>query len=593
MRQRARGLWLGLLAAAGAACAAAANGPSPPVRLGILSTIGEISSTQVFAPTLEALKHAWGQDIEVSYWNLDTLPQAVFDKKLDFFIANAGSFTHLQTKGLARHLATRKIDKALDPNFSMGGIFFVKSDNTAIQTFEDMRGKSAVAVAPNAFGGLSVHLGEIHARGFNPDAFFSSLSFTGYPMQRVLGAMRSDQAQIGVMRACLLEDLMAKGQVRAHEFRVIGAKDEPMLKCQTSTALYPDWVFAATSQAQPELSRKACAALFSMPEDAPMHWSVASDFTRIDALFKTLRIGHYAYLREWTLQRIWQEYRGWVLVLCAALGLVVWHAVVVTFEVRRKTRRLRLAMQQRSQAQNEVLVMQTRLQALERASLVGMLSNMVAHELKQPLGAISNYADGICTVTRCASDAPAQLEMIGIAARQIIEQTQRASAIIERVRGYAKHAGTKPSQTISIGSLVQQCVRDFRLLARRAPQFRLDIDARASTRGDPVELALVILNLFKNATEAMEQVADAHIDVHVDDASGMWRLTIADNGPTVVDVAAFDDLFTPKASRKAGGLGVGLAISARIMEQCAGRLTIEANAPSGLKAVLLLPKADA
>ena len=46
----------------------------------------------------------------------------------------------------------------------MGGIFFVRSENTTIRTFEDMKGKTAVAVAPNAFGGYRVHLGELNAR---------------------------------------------------------------------------------------------------------------------------------------------------------------------------------------------------------------------------------------------------------------------------------------------------------------------------------------------------------------------------------------------------------------------------------------------
>lgn len=135
--------------------------------------------------------------------------------------------------------------------------------------------------------------------------------------------------------------------------------------------------------------------------------------------------------------------------------LGIWHAVFVTLEVRRKTASLRAAMQQREAAQNEVLQTQSRLQALEKASLVGMLSNMVAHELKQPLGAIANFADGIRTITKGETEhgKPSSagevgqksdtMELIGIAADEIIGQTQRASAIIERVRGYAKSGAGK------------------------------------------------------------------------------------------------------------------------------------------------------
>lgn len=84
-----------------------------------------------------------------------------------------------------------------------------------------------------------------------------------------------------------------------------------------------------------------------------------------------------------------------------------------------------------------------------------MLSNMVAHELKQPLGAIANFADGIRTITKGetehgkpnsvgeAGQKSDTMELIGIAADEIIGQTQRASAIIERVRGYAKSGAGK------------------------------------------------------------------------------------------------------------------------------------------------------
>lgn len=59
-------------------------GTEGPVRLGILSTIGELSSTEVFSETVQALKRAWGRNIALSYYDLDTLPEAVRRKQLDF-----------------------------------------------------------------------------------------------------------------------------------------------------------------------------------------------------------------------------------------------------------------------------------------------------------------------------------------------------------------------------------------------------------------------------------------------------------------------------------------------------------------------------
>ena len=269
-------------------------------------------------PVTELLKS--GDAVDTVYL-ADSLPQAVRDKKLDYFISNPGIFSHMQLLGQARHLATLKIAQADDPNFSLGGVFFVRSDDEQIRTFEDMRGKSALAVAPNAFGGLAVHLGEIRARGYDPEHFFASISYTGYPMQSVLEQMRQGRSRVGMVRTCLIEEMTAKGLLAKDEFRVIGAKNAPRLRCSTSTELYPDWVFAATTEAKPEQSRQACAALFSLSDEMGGYWSVASDFTRIDELFRELRIGHYRYLRQWTFERVWMQYRWVVLGLSTLLFL--------------------------------------------------------------------------------------------------------------------------------------------------------------------------------------------------------------------------------------------------------------------------------
>ena len=585
------GFVFALLASCAAASDSFAASDAQTVRLGILSTVGDISSTRTFAETVKVLERVWKRRVELSYYDLDTLPQAVGDKKLDYFISNPGIFSHMQVLGQARHLATRKIARAEDPNFSMGGVFFVRNDDE-IRTFEDMQGKTALAVSPNAFGGLSVHLGELHDRGYDPEHFFDSISYTGYPMQNVIEQMRRGVARVGMVRTCLLEEMVEKGLLDKDEFRVIAAKDEPRLRCAASTKLYPDWVFAATTEALPELSRQACAALFAMPDDADMHWSVASDFTRIDTLFRELKIDHYSYLRQWTVERVWREYRWVVLGTLGLLFLGFWHAVFVTFEVRRKTASLRSVLAEREKAQNEVLRTQSRLQSLERASLVGMLSNMVAHELKQPLGAIANFADGIRTFAesgRKGTARPETFENISEAAVEIIGQTQRAGAVIDRVRGYAKTGPGRNNVRIELRQVLDQTVRDFRILAKNPPEISFQVPANAFTLADPVELSLVILNLFKNAAEAMRGSARPSIDVALEEQNAMWRLTIADNGPTV-DISAFQDLFSPKPSSKSTGLGVGLAISARIMEACGGRLLVERNDPFGLKAVLLLPK---
>ena len=125
------------------------------------------------------------------------------------------------------------------------------------------------------------------------------------------------------------------------------------------------------------------------------------------------------------------------------------------------------------------------------------------------------------------------MELIGIAADEIIGQTQRASAIIERVRGYAKSGAGKQIEKRQLLKVVSDAVRDFRLLAKSPPTINVNVPPNAYVQVDAVELSLVILNLFKNASEATRHTTDPQVDVKLESNGSMWELAVSDNGPTV------------------------------------------------------------
>ncbi|MCF0254290.1 MAG: PhnD/SsuA/transferrin family substrate-binding protein [Duodenibacillus sp.] len=571
------------LACLAAMTATAARAGGPAVRLGILATTGETAAADYYASSVELLKRAWKSPVEVSYHDLPGLEAAIEARQLDFFISNPGFYATVQGRLSCRHLATLSIPRSGDPNASMAGAFIVRAGRADIAGFGDMRGKTAAAVDRDAFGGYLVQMGEIRERGMDPEGFFSRTLFLGYPMQKVFEAVASGEADVGLVRACLLEQMAAAGRVERGAFRVIGEKPPGPLRCKRSTGLYPDWVFASTPSATAEESRRAAAALLSAPPDPRngCSWSVASDFSAVEDLYRGLRAGHYAYLRDWSLAGFVERHLPWIVTASVLLTALLMHSAVLASLVRRRTGHLRRAMAEAERAHEEAARAEGRLRAMERASITGILSTMVAHELKQPLGAIMNYADGIRTLAKMPEVDRAMLDM---AAGEIQAETGRAGQIIDRVRLYAKPSGLR-REPCRLDAIALAAAAAFgRLPGEKAPLKVLRAEPCPVT-GDALGLELVVVNLLKNASEAaLAGPGDPAVTLEAAREGGSCRVTVVNTGAEV-DPALFANLFEPKASAKEQGLGFGVAIAARIMESHAGGLRLEARPGGGAVAV--------
>ena len=207
-----------------------------------------------------------------------------------------------------------------------------------------------------------------------------------------------------------------------------------------------------------------------------------------------------------------------------------------------------------------------------RLSLVGELTASVAHEMAQPIGAIASNAGAIARWL--SRDPPDITEALG-SARSISNSARHASEVLKRVKNFAKR--DMPTQ-VSVSPLdaVRQAVALVEHEARRH-------DARlvANVQGglpevvaDPTQLRQVLVNIIVNAIQAMAGSASSKKCVTISvngDAPGKLTFLIRDTGPGIPeDVAA--QVFEPFYTSKADGVGLGLAICRRIVEEHGGQL---------------------
>ncbi|MEI7445684.1 MAG: sensor histidine kinase [Burkholderiales bacterium] len=235
-----------------------------------------------------------------------------------------------------------------------------------------------------------------------------------------------------------------------------------------------------------------------------------------------------------------------------------------------------------------------RLLFLSRSLSVGELASTLAHELNQPIGSIVNLLRGLSKRMERGVTDPRQLSA---AVDQGIEQAVYAAGILARVREYVQPRRPR-RESIRLPALVASAVSllDWEV-ARDGIALELDgvaCVAEPMVLGDPVMLQQVIVNLARNAIEAMRAVPadERRLRVRTESEDEEVVLRIEDRGHGL-DAEAAQRLFTPFFTTKPDGTGLGLHVCRSIVELHGGRLWFEPAADRGCVACVALPVAGA
>ena len=227
-------------------------------------------------------------------------------------------------------------------------------------------------------------------------------------------------------------------------------------------------------------------------------------------------------------------------------------------------------------------------QVTSRLITMGEMASSVAHELNQPLTAISNYCNGM--VSRVRGDNIAKDDLLA-ALEKTAKQAQRAGQIIHRIRAFVKKSEPQ-RQPAFAASIVEDSVELAGIeLRRRNVQIHTYVAQRLPVmRVDPILIEQVLLNLLKNAAEAIDNAAlppsRRHIELrvvpkHTAELGANIEFSVTDMGPGL-PVEVIERMYEAFFSTKADGLGIGLGLCRSIIESHQGRIRAENlyNGPS-------------
>ncbi|MFQ2650868.1 PhnD/SsuA/transferrin family substrate-binding protein [Aeromonas caviae] len=577
-----------------------------PIRIGVLATRGPALARAQWQPLLRWLALRVPDHRFVLHpLGLDELAEAVAREHLDFVITNPGQSVSLARQYPLAWLATLKSPAGGD-NLAIGAALVVPA-HAPYRHWRDLEGQAVAAVSENAFGGYLAYRFEAGEQGVRLERFFSTVQFTGFPLDRLIEQLAAGEVAAAIVPVCQLERMEREGKVARGAFRVLDDQAPAGFGCQSSTRLYPNWSFAKAERASPALA--VTRALYDLPADSEAAiaadsagWTVPTSELAIDRLLKAL--DRHPLQGPWW-QAAWHWLRqhqqwGWgALVLVLLLG---GHHLLLQYLFNRSQRRLLKARHQLEQKGRQ-------LAQARRLAELGELGANVAHEVNQPLSAIANYSQGaLLRLDKLAQDPTQSAAQASLrqALEQIGLQVQRITQTVNRLRARLQKRPPRfapcdlPTLVAELRPLLEQML---------AP---LDVAFTLHWRGQPRPLPLdgtgmeqLLVNLIKNGAESAAKSArpavhspahpttqapaqePARVELLIAFEAQSLLLEIRDNGAGLkVPTTELQQAFY---SDKPDGMGLGLAICREVVESHRGQFSLENLSPHGCLARVTLP----
>lgn len=253
-------------------------------------------------------------------------------------------------------------------------------------------------------------------------------------------------------------------------------------------------------------------------------------------------------------------------------------------EVQRRTADLNNEIIERQKMEQTLRDTQKELIQAAKLAVLGQLSASISHELNNPLAAIRSYADNALVFLQRQQTQQTEDNI-----HRIIHLTERMAKISSQLKVFARKSSGE-LQTMHLLAVVNMAVELVKpqLRSQQVSVSIHDDSFDVQVSADQVQLEQVLVNLLSNAIQAVEDCSEKHIQVNLLRSDDLATVQIEDSGEGISD-ANLPHLFDPFFTTKETGLGLGLSISHKIMENMQGNINAENTPNSGARFSLNLP----
>lgn len=557
----------------------------PPIKIGVLKTEHLDETTAAQAILLDKLRKEFQpRVVSLAYYDWNGLEKAIKGKSVDLILVNSPFFSTIEHEKNIKPLVGLIRKDAIDADHMLAGTLVTGNQNIPPR-LSSLRGKD-LYLASAANESNIVFRNFLLSKEVNENKFFSKVHEINGGTNELLDAIEKHPDAAALLPACALEDEKEFRKNIVSKLRVIDEKFGDGLNCKRTTSLYPGWVLASVSQDDMNMVHKATAAALTTVMADSLQWGFPpSNFDSIRNVLIDLRYGPYEKTDPLRIKEFIYANRYWALGILLTVLLIAVHSVIVSVQVRRKTRSIETLMEEKILFSKEITAAKERIQAMEKFQSLNQLSSLLAHELKQPLGAIRNYSRGLM---KRADKNTVDNKVLCSTLAVIVSQSDRAASIVEHVRKYAKNVSIE-REILDVNRVVADTVRTFRnSYAYSGKVLFKPIQKELSAEINVLEVELALINLLKNSSEALAGLPNPEIIVSTSQSEGNAVISVKDNG-RLYSQEEVQNFFQPLFTTKENGMGLGLTIVTHIVEEHGGRLNTFANPNGGVTFQLIFP----
>lgn len=311
------------------------------IRFGVFAYMGVEKTRAKYQPLVDYLNTKLDNRVVLEVLTQEAMDEKIAKGELDIATTNPTHFLVIRHKyALSGALATLiSVSEDGKPTSRLGGVIIVRPESS-IYTFSDLRGKVIETPSLKHMGGFRAQVYELHKNGiYFPNESKKIIENHG-SHQDVVHDILLQKADVGFIRDGILEEMIAHGEIRSDDVRIINEQHTLNHPFRVSTQLYPEWPVFALPHTKEADTKAFVAALFSLPptleatKDTGIYgYTLPADYLKVEELARHLRLPPFDQTPEITFADIWAHYKMVIIISVAALLIILFF---YTRERRRK-----------------------------------------------------------------------------------------------------------------------------------------------------------------------------------------------------------------------------------------------------------------
>ncbi len=505
---------------------------------------------------------------DVFNYSRDDLVRAIDRNRPNFIFANSDLAILLKKYRDYEPLLSFQSAAASDPRFSASSLI-ITLKTSSVKALSQLTNQRIGKLSTANMAGWKSAVGEVQSMGLDTKEFFKRLQ-TFQSRKDMLSALLNGKIEAAILPGCAYERL--NREVR-EQLKPIEPRNFSGNQCLSTSELYPSWTLLVSRETPAGLKNLVQSILenYHVPGNVGV-WSSPADLRDVYALIRRTNDHLIDYYEPKNIIDFLREFRFEFFFIIILIATLVIHDRIMTLKFNRQTLKLKKTLNEQHQAERK-------LNAWEKANIIGTMSTMVSHELKQPLTVINNFSQSLLARVE-RDEQPLKKDVILYALNNIQESTEKALAIIDHVRSYSRGTDAEKSK-VNLSSLVSSLITKIQT---KSPNISVSqsIQPNIFIFSNLLETEICILNILKNADEALVGTKFPQIQVELEKTKDNYALVkIWDNGPGLTE-SQIRNLSHPLQTSKEKGLGLGISLVRTILEKNRGSLQISSRKSGGL-----------